>query len=252
MLHYDKLAKNWLAREDSSWDTDAEYLAHGIFSSYQFCDQWMRKNIRRGRSVLDYGCGNGIHSILPAKLGAHVFGVDISRESLRIARTRAKKENVEKYTTFKAMDCEKLEFPARMFDVVFDGGTFSSLALDNAVAEIARVLKPGGTLLAIETLGHNPLTNVKRSINKLLGRRTGWAVDHIFTVKDLELLRHHFSFVEARYFHLASLVAFSFLSFSFGRKLLSFLERFDTMLLRLPFLQRFAFKIVIVASRPKT
>ena len=85
------------------------------------------------------------------------------------------------------MNAEELEFPDNSFDIVIDGGTFSSLRLDVALKEIARILKPEGTVIGIETLGHNPLTNIKRVWNVARGTRTKWAADHIFKMRDLNV-----------------------------------------------------------------
>lgn len=250
MTHYDNLAKKWQKSEGKdAWESDAEYLEHGIFSSYQFCDAWFKKHAKKNGELLDYGCGNGIHSILPAKLGANVTGIDLSEESLKIARKRAKREGVANKTEFMAMDCERLSFSDDSFDRIFDGGTFSSLDLTKAIPELARVLKPKGTLLAIETLGHNPLTNLKRMINKWRGMRTGWAIDHIFKMQDISLMEKYFSNIETHYFHLLSLVAFPFLSLPGGVALLNMLEKIDSLLLRIPFLQKYAFKIVIICKK---
>jgi ubiquinone/menaquinone biosynthesis C-methylase UbiE len=60
------------------------------------------------------------------------------------------------------------------------------LDLDRAFPELVRVLKSNGFLVGIETFGHNPLTNFKRKINKLIGKKTAWAASHIFQMKDLE------------------------------------------------------------------
>lgn len=252
IAHYDALAKEWQEKEGKiKWESDAEYLEHGIFSSYQFCDAWLKKYAKKKSELLDYGCGNGIHSILPAKLGMRVTGIDLSEESLIIARRLAKREEVANNTIFIPMDCEKLSFPDNFFDSIFDGGTFSSLDLTKAIPELARVLKPKRTLLAIETLGHNPLTNLKRVVNKWRGIRTGWAVDHIFKMRDIALLKNYFSNIEIHYFHLLSLIAFPFLSLPGGVTVLNILEKIDSVLLRISFLQRYAFKIVIICKNPK-
>ena len=248
--HYDRLAKEWSIRHlGQEENTDVEKLNHRVFLSYQFCEKWIKENVKKGHSVLDYGCGNGMHSILPARLGAKVTGIDISKESLNLARKLAARERVE--ITFLRMDCEALTFPDNSFDYIFDGGTFSSLNIKKAIPELARVLKPDGALLAIETLGHNPLMNLKRYINKLLGRRTGWAVKHIFKITDLDMMKSYFGSVEAHYFNLISLIAFPFLSLTGGVIFLRALEKIDLLLLKIPFLQKYAFKIVIVASHPK-
>lgn len=249
MRHYDALATQWQQDNRKRWGNDTEYLAHGVFASYQFLDKWLKNNVKKDDVLLDYGCGNGIHSILPAKLGAKVTGIDLSNESLAIARQRAKREGVQARTEFLQMDCEALTFNDKTFDIILDGGTFSSLDIKKAIPELARVLKSNGTLIAIETFGHNPLTNAKRKINKLLGRRTGWAVKHIVKQHDIERMKQYFGQVEVHYFHLVSLIAFPFVSLRGGTLLLSLLEKIDAFLLRLPFFQRYAFKVVIVAKK---
>lgn len=251
--HYNNLARKWQKNfRQEKWESDAEYLAHGVFSSYQFADSWLKKHIQKGNSLLDYGCGNGIHSILPAKIGARVTGIDLSKASLAIARDRVKREGVEKQVTFKIMDCEALTFSNNTFDYVFDGGTFSSVDIRKAIPEIARVLKPKGTLIAIETLGHNPLTNLKRKINTLRGKRTSWALNHIIKMDNLSLLTKHFKNVHYKVFHLTSLLAFPFVQYTWGQRLLSILDHIDALLLKIPFLKRYAFKIVIIATYPKS
>ena len=50
------------------------------------------------------------------------------------------------------------------FDLILDYGTFSSLDIQLALPELIRVLKPNGTIIAVETLGHNPLFNLKGEV----------------------------------------------------------------------------------------
>ena len=220
-------------------------------ASFQFCYKLLRDSCQ-GKIVLDFGCGNGVHSIFPAKKGAEkVIGIDLSEKSLQLARERIKKEGMEDKVEFILMDCEKMDFPDNSFDVIFDGGTFSSLDVKNAFPELARVLKPQGYLLGIETFGHNPFTNLKRKINKVLGKRTGWAAEHIFKMKDLEMAEKYFNKIEVYYFHLISWLAFPFLDLPGGKALLKLLEFIDKILLRLPFLRKYAFKVVFVFSSPR-
>ncbi len=201
--------------------------------------------------VLDYGCGNGIHSFFPIEVGAEkVVGVDLSEKSLDIARKKAKEKGVEDKIEFLVMDCEKMEFTDNYFDIILDGGTFSSLDLNKALPELARVLKPRGYLIGIETFGHNPIANLKRKVNKMIGRRTGWAESHIFQQKDLKLVKNYFSKIEIHYFHIISFLAFPFLSLPGGRLLLKLLEKVDSFLFLVPFLRKYAFKVVFVFSQP--
>lgn len=243
--YYDKAVKLWRAG-----NIDFEGFNPGNLDSFQFCYEWLRKNAA-GKKVLDYGCGNGIHSVFLAKQGAEVVGIDLSEPSLEIARKRAEKEGIGARTSFLLMDCEKMEFPDNSFDIIFDGGTFSSLDTTKAFPELARILKPDGRILGIETFGHNPFTNLKRIINKKTGKRTDWAADHIFNQKDLETAKKYFAGIQTHYFHLISWAAFPFLGLPGGKILLKLLEVVEGPVLKIPFLKKYGFKVVFVFSQPR-
>lgn len=222
-----------------------------ILRSYEFLQNFL-KNKCKNKKLLDYGCGNGIHSVWLAKYGAEVVGIDLSKYSLQIARERLEKEAGNSKAEFLLMDCENLDFSDNSFDIVFDGGTFSSLDLKKVYSETSRVLKPNGFLIGIETLGHNPLTNFKRKINKITGKRTEWAVNHIFQIHDLKQAEEYFNNIEAYFFHFISWFAFPFLNLPGGRILLKLLEKIDYFLISLfPFLRKYSFKIVFILSEPK-
>lgn len=250
--YYDKKAEDWL--QDSSgkkWKSDFEGFVPTTLSSYRLCYALLKESCP-GKKVLDYGCGNGVHSVFPVKWGAEkVIGIDLSEPSLQIAREKAKKEGVADKIEFLAMDCERMSFPDNAFDVILDGGTFSSLDLNSALPELARVLKPDGLLIGIETFGHNPFTNLKRKINKITGKRTGWAAEHIFRMQDLEKAKNYFKKTEVKYFHLISWLVFPFLGLPGTAIILKMLEILDRILLTLPFLRKYAFKVVFVFSQPK-
>jgi len=228
---------------------DFEGFAPANLNSFAFCYSWLKKNVL-GKIVLDYGCGNGIHSLEIAKMKpGKLIGIDLSQDSLDLAEERLEKQGLG--AEFLKMDCEKMEFPDRYFDVIFDGGTFSSLNLDAALRELSRTLKPEGAVLGIETFGHNPLANLKRKINKMTGRRTEWAAEHIIREKDLEEAGKYFNKIETRYFHLFSLFIFPFLELPGSMFFLKIFEFLDSLLLTIPFLRKFAFKVVFIFSEPK-
>ena len=248
--YYNEQAKEWLKGNQKDIG-DFEGFKPGLLSSFASCYQWLKENCRN-KKVLDYGCGNGIHSIFPAKMGAEkVVGIDLSGKSLEIARRRIKQEGLENRVEFILMDCEKMAFPDNTFDIIFDGGTFSSVDVKKAYPELARVLKPDGSLIGIETFGHNPLTNLKRRLNKISGKRTEWAAEHIFNTKDLKLAGNYFDKIEVKYFHLISWMAFPFLSLPGGKFLLKLGELKEKILFKIPFLRKYAFKVVFIFSQPK-
>lgn len=242
--YYDKRAKMRISSEDFR---DFDPL---LLGSFRYCYDWLEKN-SKGRMVLDYGCGKGFHSIFPARNGAIVVGIDLSEKALEIAGERAQKNGLEEKIRFLKMDCEKTEFKDNSFDIIFDGGTFSSLDLSKALPELARILKPDGFLLGIETFGHNPITNLKRGLNRIVGKRTSWAASHIFRDEDFEKVKNYFNNVEAYYFHPISWIVFPFLKLASMKPVLGIFEKIDKIILRLPFLRKYSFKVVFILSLPK-
>lgn len=245
--YYDTQAARQLAEHGE----DFEGFSPSVLASYEFLYK-IAAPLCEGKKVLDYGCGNGVHSGFLAKHAAEVVGIDLSEGALTVAREKypSTSSGADKIQFLK-MDCEALDFPNGSFDVVFDGGTFSSLDFKKAISEITRVLKPEGVLCGIETFGHNPLANLKRTYNKMTGKRTSWAASHIVTQKELAILKQYFENVEVFYFHLLSLFAFPFLGLHGGRFVLRFLEGVDRVILRIPFLQKYAFKVVFMCRNPR-
>jgi len=232
------------AQLEGSSQVDFKKIRSFSLNSFTFLESFLKEKCRNKR-VLDYGCGNGILSIWLKKHGANIVGIDLSEKYLEIAKKRA--GDIE----FLLMDCEDLKFPDNSFDIIFDRGTFSSLDLDKALPELVRVLKPDGFLIGIETLGHNPFTNFKRKLNKVSEVRTEWAASHILKMKDFEKIKRYFQKTDKHFFHIVSWIVFPFLSWPGAKILLKLLEKADKLLLCIPFLKKYAFKVVFVLSHEK-
>lgn len=247
--YYDKEAEK--GSKEKRQKGDFEGFDPMVLASFSFFYDLLRKNCK-DKKILDYGCGNGIHSAFPAREGAEkVIGIDLSEKYLEIARREMEEKGLSKKIEFLKMDCEKMDFPDDYFDIILDGGAFSSLDLNKAYSELARVLKPDGLLIGIETFGHNPLANLKRRINKITGKRTRWAADHIFQKSDLKNAENYFTETRIFYFHIISFLAIPFLSFPPGKFFLKLLESIDRFLFLFPPLKKYAFKVVFVFSQPK-
>jgi ubiquinone/menaquinone biosynthesis C-methylase UbiE len=102
----------------------------------------------KGRSadrVLDVACGTGVVSITAARLGAHATGLDLTPELLQRARENARISGVA--VEFHEGDAESLPFADGSFDVVLSQfGHMFAPRPEVAIAEMLRVLKPGGTI----------------------------------------------------------------------------------------------------------
>lgn len=98
-----------------------------------------------GQSVLDVGCGTGVVAITAACAGARVKGLDLSPALLEVAHGNALL--VDGGIEFTEGDAEALPYPDASFDMVLSQfGHMFAPRPDVTVAEMLRVLKPGGRI----------------------------------------------------------------------------------------------------------
>ena len=109
------------------------------------------------KAALDLACGTGDIAFALSRQGALVTGLDITPRMVEIARskipgTEHRVAHTEHRTpNFVVGDMMALPFPDGHFDVVTTGyGLRNVPVLEGALAEIARVLRPGGQLLSLD------------------------------------------------------------------------------------------------------
>ena len=139
IVHY------WEKRSESFLEQRRSELANPI------AKRWMKeieKQIPAGRrlKILDVDCGAGFFSILLAKEGHEVFGIDLTPEMIENAIQLAEEENAD--CCFQVMDAENPMFADETFDVVISRNlTWTLPNAEHAYGEWMRVLKTGGVLL---------------------------------------------------------------------------------------------------------
>jgi SAM-dependent methyltransferase len=95
-------------------------------------------------SLLEVGCGIGVDSIRLARCGFDVTAVDLTESALQVAKEFAARRDVN--INFQLGNAEGLDFPDANFDAVYSFGVLHHTPdIGKAVAEVRRVLKPGGT-----------------------------------------------------------------------------------------------------------
>jgi len=129
-----------------------------------------------GMRALDLACGTGDIAYEVARRGANVVGLDVTERMIRIAR--AKRDSAGSIE-FVVGDMMALPFADASFDVVTAGyGIRNVPELDPALAEIARVLRPGGLFLSLDF--NRPQNAVVRAIYvsylHLVGGTLGWVL----------------------------------------------------------------------------
>jgi ubiquinone/menaquinone biosynthesis C-methylase UbiE len=108
-----------------------------------------------GETVLDVGCGTGTLALEAyERIGAtgHMVGIDPSPQM--IARARRKAQRAKRVIDFQLGVIEHLPFPDQSCDVVLATMMMHQLPDDlkrQGVSEIARVLKPAGRVVVIDT-----------------------------------------------------------------------------------------------------
>jgi len=102
----------------------------------------------RGEEVLEIGGGIGTDLAQFAKAGARVTDVDLSSGHLALARENFRLRRLE--GTFIHHDAETLPFADNAFDLVYSNGVIHHTPhTERVVAEIHRVLKPGGLAIVM-------------------------------------------------------------------------------------------------------
>lgn len=116
---------------------------------FRFCSreelvQWLPTG--REASVLDVGSGSGFYTDEIAPFVGHVVALDVQPEMHAQYRERGLPDTVAPVTA----DAEGLPFADRTFDGAFSTMTFHESASDDSLAELARVLRPGGRAVIVD------------------------------------------------------------------------------------------------------
>ena len=117
-------------------------------------------NIRLGDTVLDFGCGAGFDMFVASKLvgeRGRVCGIDLTENMVVRARENLSLAGIANFE-IKIVDSEAIPYDDRSFDVVLSNGVINlSPRKATSLAEIYRVLKPGGKLQFADVVLENEL-----------------------------------------------------------------------------------------------
>jgi demethylmenaquinone methyltransferase/2-methoxy-6-polyprenyl-1,4-benzoquinol methylase len=119
---------------------------------------WRKKAIRslkpfEPKVLLDIATGTGDVAILAAQMlhPDKLIGADISEGMMAIGREKVKTAGLQQVISFEKEDCTNLSYPEATFDAVIAAFGIRNFAnLDKGLAEMCRVLKPGGHLSIVE------------------------------------------------------------------------------------------------------
>jgi len=156
--------QNLLARITAYWDEHIHDLAistHPVGSSdfFQQLDKYRYDKLsylpylvdfssHRGKTMLEVGCGAGIDLVRFARAGVKVTGIDLSTTAIELASKNIRQNGL--VADLQVMNGESMQFPDNSFDVVYAHGVLQYTADPNMmIAEIYRVLKPGGEFIVM-------------------------------------------------------------------------------------------------------
>ena len=132
-----------------------DFLNH--FLSLGIDIRWRRKAVKllaRGKPklILDVATGTGDFAVETLKLNPDkVIGIDISEGMLEVGRKKMKDRGYDSRIELLSGDSENLPFEENKFDAVVVGfGVRNFENLEKGLAEMYRVLKPGGRMVVLE------------------------------------------------------------------------------------------------------
>lgn len=135
-----------------------------------------------GQSVADIGCGEGDLTLLLARFAKRVTAVDLSAQMLRVVQERSKEAGLSRHVTVEKGDLEKLPLKTGSMDAAFISQVLHHAARPaKALAEAARILKPGGRLVLLDLAQHDQEWTREEWADQWLGfderELRGWLAD---------------------------------------------------------------------------
>ena len=165
---YDRVADSWWS-DDIRWVRTLKNLVPGRLAWFDRQIDW------QGLDVLDLGCAGGFMAEALAARGAQVIGIDPAADAIAAARAHANAQGLR--IGYDVGVGEALPYDSASFDAVVCVDVLEHVAdLTKVLAEVARVLRPGGMFL-FDTINRNPLARlatitVAEDLLRLLPRGT--------------------------------------------------------------------------------
>jgi 2-polyprenyl-6-hydroxyphenyl methylase/3-demethylubiquinone-9 3-methyltransferase len=165
---YDRVADQWWS-EEVRWVRTLKNLVPGRLKWFDRHFDWS------GKDVLDLGCAGGFMADAMAARGARVTGIDPAADAVAAARRHSSAVGLT--IQYDVGVGEALPYDAAGFDAVVCVDVLEHVAdLTRVLAEVARVLRPGGLFL-FDTINRNPLARlatitIAEDVLRLLPRGT--------------------------------------------------------------------------------
>ena len=148
---YDDFADRWWS-DDIRWVRTLKNMVPGRLSWFDKQFNWQDKD------VLDLGCAGGFMAEAISDRGARVTGIDPAKEAIAAASTHAETEG--KSIRYDVGVGEALPYADASFDAVVCVDVLEHVqSLPKVIAEVFRVMRPGGCFL-FDTINRNPVARL--------------------------------------------------------------------------------------------
>ncbi len=178
-------AAAWIADQGERGDFGRRYVLDPVMVP--------RAVARAPKNALDVGCGEGRFCRLLRQHGIDTVGLEPTPALLAAARAR------DAHGTYVAGVAEQLPFDDRSFDLVVSYLTLIDIPnVQAAISEMARVLRPGGTLLIANLNGFNTACADRDWVLDAQGRRDHFPIDRYLDeramwieYRGIRIVNHH-------------------------------------------------------------
>lgn len=144
----------------------------------------------KGKNLLEVGCGIGIDLVRFARAGVNVTGIDLSKKGIDLAGRNLVQNGLN--ADLFVMNGECMQFVDNTFDVVYAHGVLQYTGnTEKMVAEIHRVLKPGGEAIMM-VYNKNSWLDLMRKVTNVALEHEDAPILKKFSISELRQLLHRF------------------------------------------------------------
>ena len=164
---------------------NSESLSNHVYE--QFYGEIRNLITDKNYKVLEIGAGFGRHTVQIVKYSNNVLILDVSSKALELNLKMNK-------SVQKAIVSSMISIPLddSSVDLIICGESLSYADPKKTDSEILRVLKPGGSLIIIDALNHNPIYKINRWMKFILGLRSLSSVYRIPKLSRISRLAENF------------------------------------------------------------